>query len=56
MPTESPPPGLIARVTLEMAIRKEFDYSIPEEFAGKVGIGSRVKVPFGNRQILGNVT
>src|ERR1044071_4117269 len=39
-----------------MAIRKEFDYSIPEEFAGKVGIGSRVKVPFGNRQILGNVT
>ncbi|HEY6228374.1 MAG TPA: primosomal protein N' [Verrucomicrobiae bacterium] len=47
---------MIARVTLEMAIRKEFDYSIPEEFAGKVGIGSRVKVPFGNRQILGNVT
>jgi primosomal protein N' len=46
----------IARVTLEMAIRKEFDYSIPEEFAGRVEVGSRVKVPFGGREVLGNVT
>jgi len=26
----------IARVTLEIAIRKEFDYSIPAEFADRV--------------------
>lgn len=56
MAPENPATPLIARVTLEMAIRKEFDYAIPEEFAGKVDIGSRVKVPFGNRQVLGNVT
>ncbi len=48
--------SLIARVTLEMAIRKEFDYAIPEEFAGAVEVGSRVKVPFGSREVLGNVT
>src|SRR5215212_7289702 len=56
MTVENPGPDLIARVTLEMAIRKEFDYSIPEEFAGRVDVGSRVKVPFGNREVLGNVT
>jgi primosomal protein N' (replication factor Y) len=56
MGTENPGAGSIARVTLEMAIRKEFDYSIPEEFAARVDVGSRVKVPFGNREILGNVT
>jgi primosomal protein N' (replication factor Y) (superfamily II helicase) len=47
---------LIARVTLEMAIRKEFDYLIPAEFADRVDVGSRVKVPFGAREVLGNVT
>lgn len=49
-------PSSIARVTLETAIRKEFDYSIPAEFAGQVEIGSRVKVPFGAREALGTVT
>src|SRR3954463_4176013 len=48
--------AMIARGTLEMAIRKEFDYSIPKEFAGRVDVGSRVKVPFGAREVLGNVT
>jgi primosomal protein N' (replication factor Y) len=52
----TPEQASIARVTLEMAIRKEFDYSIPEEFSRSVDVGSRVKVPFGNRQVLGNVT
>lgn len=46
----------IARVTLDTAIRKEFDYSIPEEFAGRVEVGTRVKVPFGAREMLGSVT
>src|ERR1051325_7758025 len=47
---------MIARVTLEIALRKEFDYAIPDEFAGQIEIGSRVKVPFGPRQVLGVVT
>ncbi|MFM7805897.1 MAG: primosomal protein N', partial [Verrucomicrobiota bacterium] len=47
---------MVARVTLEIALRKEFDYAIPEEFAGCVAVGSRVKVPFGHRQVLGVVT
>ena len=47
---------MVARVTLEIALRKEFDYLIPPELAGRVEIGSRVKVPFGHRQVLGCVT
>jgi primosomal protein N' (replication factor Y) len=47
---------MIARVTLEIALRKEFDYAIPPELAGRVEVGSRVKVPFGPRQVLGVVT
>jgi len=53
MPDQHPS---IARVTLEIAIRKEFDYTIPDEFAAQVEIGSRVKVPFGSREVLGSVT
>jgi primosomal protein N' (replication factor Y) len=47
---------MIARVTLELALRKEFDYLIPPAFAGQVEVGSRVKVPFGPRQVMGCVT
>ncbi|HOB99478.1 MAG TPA: primosomal protein N' [Verrucomicrobiota bacterium] len=47
---------MIARVTLEIALRKEFDYLIPAELAGQVEVGSRVKVPFGARQVFGCVT
>ena len=47
---------MIARVSLEIALRKEFDYSIPPELAGQVEVGSRVQVPFGPRKILGVVT
>jgi len=47
---------MIARVTLEIALRKEFDYSIPPGLAGQVDIGSRVQVPFGPRKVLGCVT
>jgi primosomal protein N' (replication factor Y) len=46
----------IARVTLEIALRREFDYLIPPEFEERVEVGSRVKVPFGHRQVLGVVT
>jgi primosomal protein N' (replication factor Y) len=47
---------MIARVTLEIALRKEFDYIIPPELDGNVEVGSRVKVPFGPRQVMGVVT
>jgi primosomal protein N' (replication factor Y) len=47
---------MIARVTLELALRKEFDYLIPPELAGRVDVGSRVQVPFGARKVLGCVT
>ena len=47
---------MIARVSLEIALRKEFDYSIPAELAGQVDVGSRVQVPFGPRKVLGVVT
>ena len=47
---------MIARVTLEIALRKEFDYLIPPELAEQVDVGSRVQVPFGPRKVLGCVT
>src|SRR5437879_1300921 len=47
---------MIARVTLEIALRKEFDYLIPSELAEQVDVGSRVQVPFGPRKVLGCVT
>jgi primosomal protein N' (replication factor Y) (superfamily II helicase) len=47
---------MIARVSLEIALRKEFDYLIPAELVGQIEVGSRVQVPFGARKILGTVT
>ena len=47
---------MIARVSLEIALRKEFDYVIPPELEGRVDVGSRVQVPFGARKVLGCVT
>jgi primosomal protein N' (replication factor Y) len=47
---------MIARVSLEIALRREFDYAIPPGLAGQVDVGSRVQVPFGPRKILGVVT
>jgi primosomal protein N' (replication factor Y) len=47
---------MIARVTLELALRKEFDYLIPPGLAGQVDVGSRVQVPFGPRKVMGCVT
>lgn len=43
---------MIARVRLDLQLRKEFDYVIPSELAGQVGVGARVKVPFGPRQVM----
>ncbi len=48
----------IARVqpmTTARALRGPFDYRLPEELRGDVGIGSMLVVPFGRRQVLGVV-
>src|SRR5579871_87756 len=50
------PLRMIARVSLEIALRKEFDYAIPPGLADQVDVGSRVQVPFGPRKVLGCVT
>src|SRR2546430_14596538 len=34
------------RVIIDRAIQREFDYSVPETLAERIGIGSRVRVPF----------
>ena len=47
---------MIARVTLELGLRKEFDYFIPAELAQQVDVGARVQVPFGVRKVFGCVT
>lgn len=47
---------MIARVTLEIALRREFDYAIPAELQSQVEVGTRVKVPFGPREVPGCVT
>jgi primosomal protein N' (replication factor Y) len=46
---------MIARVRTELALEKEFDYWVPPELAAQVEPGSRVKVPFGPRQVLATV-
>ena len=48
--------AMIARVSLELALRREFDYLIPTALAQQVDVGSRVQVPFGPRKVLGCVT
>lgn len=47
---------MIARVCLEIPLRKEFDYLIPPGLAGQIEIGTRVQAPFGARKIFGTVT
>ena len=47
---------MIARVTLELALGKEFDYSVPLELAAQVDVGTRVQVPLGARKVYGCVT
>jgi primosomal protein N' (replication factor Y) len=44
-----------ARVITDDPTDKELDYAIPELWAGKVHIGSRIKVPLRSREILATV-
>jgi primosomal protein N' (replication factor Y) len=45
----------IAKVVVDLALDREFDYRIPPHLAGIVRIGSRVTVPFGKRHTQGYV-
>ncbi len=44
-----------ARVIVDRSADREFDYLIPASLAGRVGVGSRVRLPFRNRAALGTV-
>jgi primosomal protein N' (replication factor Y) len=45
----------IAKVVVDLALDREFDYRIPPHLAGLVHVGSRVAVPFGQRTAQGYV-
>ncbi len=44
-----------ARVVIDRAIHRELDYLIPETLAERVGVGSRVRVPFRDKSGLATV-
>src|SRR6266511_924291 len=43
------------RVIVDRAIHRELDYSVPENLAVRVGVGSRVRVPFRDKSALATV-
>jgi primosomal protein N' (replication factor Y) len=50
-----PSPARFARVIIDRAIHRELDYAVPETLAERVGVGSRVRVPFRDKHALGTV-
>ena len=48
-------PQPIAKIVVDLALDREFDYRIPSRLAGAVQIGSRVAVPFGKTTAQGYV-
>src|SRR6266446_7099775 len=43
------------RVIVDRAIHRELDYSVPESLVARVGVGSRVRVPFRDKSALATV-
>jgi primosomal protein N' (replication factor Y) len=43
------------RVIVDRAIHRELDYSVPENLAARIGVGSRVRVPFRDKSALATV-
>jgi primosomal protein N' (replication factor Y) len=43
------------RVIIDRAIQRELDYSVPDTLADRIGIGSRVRVPFRDKSALATV-
>ena len=48
-------PRHIVRVVVVAPLDKPLDYTLPEELAGLVQVGCRVRVPLGRRQVVGYV-
>ncbi len=46
---------MIAKVVVDVAVDREFDYRIPDELASAIKVGSRVNVSFGPRSTQGYV-
>ena len=44
-----------ARILVDGTTDREFDYVVPGALAGMVAVGSRVRLPFRHRQLLGTV-
>lgn len=47
--------GTIARVIVDLALDREFDYRVPAEWRGSARLGMRVLVPFGRKQAYGYI-
>src|SRR6188768_1464542 len=47
-------PGYV-RVIIDRAIHRELDYAVPEGLTNRVGVGSRVRVPFREKSALATV-
>ncbi len=45
----------IARIVVDLALDREFDYLVPDEWVDALKIGSRVAVPFGRREAHGYI-
>jgi primosomal protein N' (replication factor Y) len=43
------------RVIIDRAIHRELDYTVPENLTGRIGVGSRVRVPFREKSALATV-
>src|SRR5213594_2110752 len=43
------------RVIIDRAIHRELDYAVPESLSGRIGVGSRVRVPFREKSALATV-
>jgi len=43
------------RVVIDRAIHRELDYAVPDSLAARIGVGSRVRVPFRDKSALATV-
>lgn len=46
---------MIARIATEISLNKLFDYEVPSEMEASISVGSRVRVSFNNREVMGYV-
>ncbi|MCG8611091.1 MAG: hypothetical protein MI864_11195, partial [Pseudomonadales bacterium] len=46
-------PTQLIKVALPIPLKQTFDYQLSEKELEKATLGARVKVPFGNRQLIG---